>query len=550
MRALGGAGWSRRAPSMWIVPLLSVVSVAWLGLLVVTSSNLGFARDEGFYFSAARSYAQWFDLLHQNWRGALEPGVVDAAWSVNHEHPSLVKSLFALSWLGLHEHLAWISSGSLAFRLPAMALSAFCVFCTGTLAAEAFGTAAGLAAAGFLAMCPGFFHHAHLACFDAPIAALWVLVAWAHLRALRMRSVGSFIVLGIAYGLALETKHNAWMLPAVLVPHGLLFGRRSVLGKPVFPWAIIAPYLIGPGVFVALWPWLWHDTWARMQGYAAFHLHHDYYNIEFLGRNVFSPPAPLAYLPVVVLATVPTTMVLAALFGMVARHNWLPSDGFSSRSTTHRDAALVVFCVLAVGASFGPFFLPNTPIFGGYKHWLPAYPFAAMLAGRGAAVGLAALCDRLQAGRRALATGLGLVAVLAGASAVTLHAHPFGIAPYVPGIGGMRGGARLGLNRQFWGYTTLNVAGVLNALPLRSRVFIHDTAWDSWAQLQSEGVVRGDLQATFAPSDADAALVHHELHMNEVEHSIWVAFETQSPKAVLTHDGVPYVSVYTRRTPK
>ena len=220
---------------------------------------------------------------------------------------------------------------------------------------------------------------------------------------------------------------------------------------------------------------------------------------------------------------------------------------FSPRVRTTADASLLVFCVLAVGASFGPFFLPNTPVFGGYKHWLQAYPFAAILAGRGASVAIDGLAVRVRTPFRNGARVVGVVLAVLGPAMVTVHAHPFGIAPYVPAIGGMRGGARLGLNRQFWGYTTQNVASVLAELPPHGRVFVHDTAWDAWVALQAEGRVRADLQATFTPQDADMALVQHELHMNEVDHSIWVAFDTASPVAVLTHDGVPYVSVYRRR---
>lgn len=527
--------------------LLAALAVAWLALLVYTAGDLGFARDEGFYFSAARSYAQWFDLLAREPQRALERHVIDGAWAVNHEHPSLVKSLFALSWLHLHERLAWVSEASLAFRLPAMVLSALAVFGTGVVAAEAFGAVAGVAAAGFLAACPGFFHHAHLACFDAPIAALWVLVAWAHLRALRHRTFASFLVLGVAYGLALETKHNAWMLPAVLVPHAILCGSRDARGVSRFPWSILAPYLIGPLVFVGLWPWLWHDTLPRMREYAEFHLHHDYYNIEFLGRNVFAPPAPPAYLPVIVGATVPTTFIVAAFFGMFAPRAWRPRERFAPKLGAREDFALVLFCFLAIGASFGPFFLPKTPVFGGYKHWLQAYPFAAMVAGRGVAIAAEAISERVGVRLRAWVGAAFVAVALAGPLAVTLHAHPFGIAPYVPAVGGMRGGARLGLNRQFWGYTTQNVAQELAKLPPHARVFVHDTAWDAWTALVTERRVRPDLQAVFAPQDADAALVQHELHMNEVDHNVWVAMGTVSPSFVLTHDGVPYVSVYRRQ---
>ena len=46
--------------------------------------------------------------------------------------------------------------------------------------------------------------------------------------------------------------------------------------------------------------------------------------------------------------------------------------------------------------------------------------------------------------------------------------------------------------------------------------------------------------------EAMFALVQHELHMNEVDYSIWTAFGTVNPAYVVTHDGVPIVSIYRR----
>ena len=60
--------------------------------------------------------------------------------------------------------------------------------------------------------------------------------------------------------------------------------------------------------------------------------------------------------------------------------------------------------------------------------------------------------------------------------------------------------------------------------------------------------MRSDLRGTGSPSDADFGLVHIELHMNEVDYQSWVAFETDEPAYVLTHDGVPIVTVYGRRS--
>ena len=52
---------------------------------------------------------------------------------------------------------------------------------------------------------------------------------------------------------------------------------------------------LGPVVYLACWPWLWFDTVARFREYVAFHVHHVYYNMEYLGRNYNKPPFPLSF---------------------------------------------------------------------------------------------------------------------------------------------------------------------------------------------------------------------------------------------------------------
>jgi hypothetical protein len=154
----------------------------------------------------------------------------------------------------------------------------------------------------------------------------------------------------------------------------------------------------------------------------------------------------------------------------------------------------------------------------------------------------------LQGRRYALAVA-GLVAsVVVGPLAITAHAHPFGLSAYVPLVGGTAGGADLGLNRSFWGYTTLDAAQEYldSQAPSGASVFISDTTWDAWARMQDDGGVRRDLRAAGSPSDAQLSLVQHELHMNEVDYSIWAAYGTTSPVHVVAHDGVPMVSIYKR----
>jgi hypothetical protein len=546
---------------------IGFVYVVWL---LSTARSLGFPRDEGVYFRAASDYVGWYRLLLDHGQDALKQGAIDAAWSDNHEHPVLMKTLFGVSWYLLHVKWSVFSDASSAYRLPAMCTAGMTLWITYLFGARAWSRRAGLVAAALLALMPRVFFHAHLACFDVPIMAMWMLFLYAHWRAQVTRSLGWALWTGIAFGLALETKHNAWFLPAVVLPHAIFVHRREILracrvGRLTIPSSLVAMLVLGPIVFFGLWPYLWNDTIARTQWYVEFHLNHEYYNIEFLGKNYFGPPSPKAYLPVMVLATVPTITLLLSGVGVVDRGrnaaqrlvSWwrglsggphasrTPSDGPEARDRGETDLLLALsfaVCVL-------PFFLSKTPIFGGTKHWLPAYPVLTLFAGRG--------FDRVVlAMRRALPTletarmrgaEMGLFAsVVVAPLAVTAHSHPFGLSSYVPLVGGTAGGATLGLNRQFWGYTTQTAAEeYLNPkAPRGASVFLHDTTWDAWAHMQEEGRVRSDLRGAGAPHEAQFALVQHELHMKEVDYSIWTAYGTDAPVYVVEHDGVPIVSIY------
>ena len=555
-------GW----PDHLIGAALGLAYVLWL---LATARSLGFPRDEGVYFRAAESYVRWWRLLLTVPHEALKPSVIDGAWSYNSEHPPLMKTLFGVSWWFLHEQAHIFKDASTAFRLPGMASASLAIWVTYVFGARAYGRVAGLVGAALLGLMPRVFFHAHLACFDVPITGMWILCVYVHWRAQADRSVLRAVLVGVVFGLALATKHNAWMLPAVCVPHALFVHRHAIgrglrCGQLVIPTSLVMMALVGPLVMYALWPHLWIDPLGRAQAYMQFHLNHEYYNIEFLGRNYFSPPSPKSYLPVMVAATVPSVSLVLAAIGMVDRAklgalrawHWarsrvrraslasLPAD------TSETDLLLALSLLVAIG----PFFLPKTPIFGGTKHWMPAYPVLAIFAGRGFAMVRervrAVLASHLEgpARRRIADLALALSVVLAPL-AETAHSHPFGLSAYVPLVGGTAGGADLGLNRQFWGYTSQTAAKeYLNAhAPPGATVFIHDTTWDAWSRMQQEGRVRADLRAVFAPGEADFVLVEHELHMNEVDYSTWVGIGTDAPTYVVEQDGVPIVSIYARR---
>jgi len=396
---------------------------------------------------------------------------------------------------------------------------------------------------------------------------MWFWCVYVSWRSLETGKIGWAIAAGLVYGLALATKHNAWYLPVALVPHAL-FVRRGAIVSALRRWRIYLPgnlvamAVLGPLVLYAVWPYLWHDTRARLEWWFDFHTHHEYYNIEYLGKNYFWPPSPKSYLPVMVLATVPTVTILLFAVGAYERAAvgvrrlaaWGRARlgrGADGPIATDAPGEPDLLLALSLGVAMAPFFLSHTPIFGGTKHWMPAYPALALFAGRGfelAATAMRAALPRLGAAGMRAAQGALFASVVAGPLAETAHSHPFGLSAYVPLVGGTAGGADLGLNRQFWGYTTQDAAAeYLNArAPNGATVFLDDTTWDAWNRMIAEKRVRGDLRATGTPHDAQIALVQHELHMNEVDYTIWIALGTDAPAYIVRHDGVPIVSIYRR----
>ena len=555
---LGARAWRERAIDVAIGASLFFGYLAWL---LYTARDLGYARDEGFYFHAARTYGKWFELLWNSPAAALEPKSIDQYWRENHEHPALAKTLFWVSQR-LFEGRLFEERGT-AFRFPGMLLSSLAVVTTFGFGRCTLGRGPAVVAAIALACMPRVFYHAHLACFDMPITALLLLTVFAYYRSVQTRSIAWALATSVLYGLALNTKHNAWFLPAAIGVHALsrLWPKPRERWREGHAFALVPlglMLLIGPLVFYATWPWLWHDTRDRLAEYVTFHLQHVYYNMEFLGRTYFEPPFPLSYAPLMTLATVPAiTLLLAGLgFGSWLRQRsfwfWTRRGAKSERpqvgATTDAGAGFLWLCCILV--SYGPWTLPTTPIFGGTKHWMTAYPYLALFAGQG----FSWLCALLEQAvprstprrRRLLALGLAL-SVLAAPLVMTAHSHPFGLSAYTPLVGGAPGAATLGLNRTFWGYTTGSVTDFLNetAAP-DERVFIHDTAMDSFRMLQKDHRLRSDLKPWWTVAGSKIALYHHEQHMSRVEYMIWADYGTAAPAYVATYDGVPVVWVYAR----
>ncbi len=533
--------------------VFALLALLYLAVLLVTT-DIGFPRDESFYFHAAYQYVGWFEELWAN-LGSGNLGAsftqagVDKHWSYNPEHPVLMKGSFAVSWKVFHDILGWMQP-STAMRFPAMVLGALTVAFTYLITKPIGGRVAGLVAACCIALQPRFFYHAHLACFDVPVTFMWLATVYAYWRS--YDSKRWLIGAGVLFGLALSTKLNAFFLPIVLGGHWALvhaprvlawWKKRGEADRPELPlpWVFVSMGIIGPILFLALWPRHWFDTFARIEWYMTFHLKHVHYFVYYFGENIQQPPHTWTFPWVMTLVTVPATILLASAFGAWSLKPSRVREVFDDQKGT-----LLLLCINLL-FPIALISQPNTPIFGGTKHWMPAMPFLACFAGLGVAYVLEKAKEWRDspAVRGAFAAAVA-VGVIGPALYGTVENHPFGTSYYNELIGSYRGAADARMMRQFWGYTSRQALPWLNEnAPQGSRIDIHNTTTYAWQMYRREGLVREDLRP--AGQFGAGYLMHH--HQKAFVFRIvdsWENLGTRAPSHVVDIDGVPVMSVYER----
>jgi len=547
-----------RRPSLTLLAVLLFAIVT--GTLARGHRDVGYVRDEGIYFEASRAYAQWAADVAQTPKRLFDRKHRDRAFAINHEHPALMKLAAGLSarLLARPTHGDSPSEGTFplllegaAMRLPAQILAGFGALLLFLFAARRHGILAGLLAAGFVFTLPRVWFHAGLHAFDAPIMVATLVVALAYRKALA--SPWWSLALGPLLGVAIAIKHNALFLPFFLTLHlawCLVTRGKGGHWTRFLPAPLWSMALLAPPCALGLWPWLWTDPVSRLRDYFAFHAQHNWYNMEFLGVNYNQPPMPFAYPWVMTWATVPTTLLLLGCVGLLRRQRtpsrgpgedgitvpppagdfWRPLPEPSPQDDTR------LWLILALG----PLLViawPTTPIFGGTKHWLTAYPFLAL-----AAADTWAWMTAPIARIRWLAPAL-LALILAPSTWSTAHAHPFGISQYAPLLG-PRGAADLGLNRGYWGHIALPFLPDLDPRrdaplcpgdlhPLARAQYVREGRWPHGLELGAHPRCR-------------AALHHYEKHMVTYELTVWRNVETTAPTQIVALDDVPLAALYQR----
>ncbi|HUS29517.1 MAG TPA: glycosyltransferase family 39 protein [Kofleriaceae bacterium] len=526
-------------------------------VVLANQREVGIARDEVVYFNAGSRYAEWWDRAFTGKGVVSKKGITDYWGGIgggnNAEHPPLAKTLIGASHKLFHDKLHILDELT-AFRLPGALFAALVVWLVFSMTLAIWGFAeAGLAAACMLLMPRALFHEG-LACFDAPIMAMWFLTIYWYWRCLDGRRFP--VEVGAAFGLALATKHNAILLPFALGLHYVIIGAVAggLRGAFLHRWRVIVSMLIlGPVVLFYLWPWLWIAPIKHTKEWLSFHLTHVHYNFEYLGHNWNAPRFPWHVALVTTLFTVPIGTLAGALTGIGV---WI--GRWRTKTSADRERAPALLLGLSAAASMGPFFLGTTPIFGAEKHWMPALPTLCIAAGVGgiwAARQAARYLETFRSIGEATArkAALSLVAgtMILAAATETIDAQPYGLTWYNSLAGGAPGGADRGMNRQFWGVSAKGVLPFLQWMP-PGPVYSHDAS-PAWGWYMRLGMLsRGYPDAGHEYDGiqrSQYALVIHEKHFNRHDYLIWKSYGTVQPVFVLRSDGVPIVSVY-KRPPK
>jgi 4-amino-4-deoxy-L-arabinose transferase-like glycosyltransferase len=596
---------------LWIAVLLGFLAFA---LVLVTLDDPGVTWDEPRSFKASRGYMAWLGILRRAvWEGHIERAFDDAAivrWWVQDPtlelHPPVPKLAVGLGWGLLRNTWGNIA----AYRFSAAVWFGVLVALVYITVVGAYRPLAGLFASLCLLCMPRMFLHAHLANLDVPMATTWVFGMYTYWRAIarpaqpvagggvspsippdpelrseyQIRRGGASsgrgitrrawtwtVLAGLAFGIALGTKLNAFLMPLVWGSWLLFWQRERVT------W--IKTVLIGAMglvVFLAIWPWLYHDTLARLAYYVSMGYRFGQTVQYYLGHT---GRVPWHYPLVLTIAVVPTTITAAYFVGIVRVLKPIRGerDGESSQSLAAAHLATAPRKQSAGGESaeqgtgqrLGYYILLNALIplliavlglqalYSGERHFMPVFPYLAMLAGIGFAAVFEAVERRLPSGsrrggirlRRLLVVGLAIV--LLGPPVLSMiKIHPYELSYYSEIVGGLPGAVRLGLETTFWCESYKACLPYLNAnTPEGALIWVDQPL--ALRAYQDDKLLRQDLRITgwdvVSPYTCDYAVVEmRETGFTNVPELVDLMKQYQ-PEFTVSVEGVPLAMVYKLR---
>lgn len=509
--------------------LVSFIIASTISLIIVmVLGDFGITWDEPVYFSRADSYIEWLK----------NPTVADRdrlfAAEVSDVHPPLRKLLAGIT----HELLAnrlHIADNTRAYRISSLFFVFPLILVFTYIAIGAFGYAVGSFIPFVFSLMPHILFLTPLLTLDYAVMALWFLTVM--FAAKGVRNYVWLTCAGITLGAALLTKFHGYLLYGVIVGYFAWYFRKTLFKRKLNAKLagviirVIYLAIVAFVIYIALWPWLWTSTLTHLAKYFDLQLvysglttGHNNIPVYIFGRTFLS--APWWYTPVMFFVTTPAFVLVFMGIGTV----YTVIKG----STWDRFILLNAFFVIAF------FSLPGVYRYDWIRLFLPAYPFAALIAGRGIAVVLSRYKHR---SRFIAVTAVGIL-WLATLYQSVVRIHPWESAYYNEFVGGTAGASRLGFESEFWGNANL---GVLPWMNWNKQTMM--CVWPEWLPFryyQAMGQIQAGVvfQATGDACKDIVILMRQGFFARDPYIAKIVA--TQKPIYTVSVDGVPLVGVYDR----
>ncbi|MBE2220456.1 MAG: glycosyltransferase family 39 protein [Anaerolineae bacterium] len=443
--------------------------------LFITDKNISITWDEPAYITAGESYAGWFGELVQNPGYALSAEGIETYWEANHEHPPLDKIWSGLVWAAVRPFLPDLT----AHRLGNIILNSLLFAMLYLLVQDVYGWLVGVLASVFLFSMPRVFFHAHLSALDLVTATMIVAVVLLFWKTRQNPSWWVDIALGVVWGLAVATKVNAVFVYFVLVIWILAYQRQWLMVRRLLVMGALAI-----PVFFLSWPWLYHDTLARVWEYVLF-ITVDHWEIGQWYFNQFYMPPPWHFPFVITAVVVPLSLFILFFVGVgrvLMRKAERPFGWYLILN------GFVPMLALAIGQSM---------VYDNDRLFISAMPFIAALAAVGFDAVVQLLGRWLTGKARSVVVGLLVVAVLLPQAWAIRSLYPHLLSYYTEAIGGVAGATKMGLEATYWCETYNEVLDYLNEnAKVGDVVYIDPYSHDVMYYYQRQGQLRDDILFT------------------------------------------------------
>ncbi len=517
---------SKKRPRWFDLAFLIALVIASFSTVVLTGrSGYGLSWDEEYFYSPSRDAAHWLYRALFTKDRPLSRRDIDTAWSENKELPSVVKVCLGTSSLAFGGYIDELT----ALRIPSAAAYALTLAIMFLFMFRRYGRAAALLTVFTYALMPRIFGHAHIGAAETITALMTLLTVICFLKGLE--SARWSVILGIVFGLALNTKINCAFLPLILLPWAHIYHRKRYVNN------FFAMVFLSPVVMVITWPWLWHDTVQRLLEYFHFYVSHQFTAVYYFGQryNYGSTLAPWHYPFVMTVFTLPLAVLLFAMSGIIY-----------ALQNLRREPLPVLFL-------WGAFLtlvistLPASPKYDGIRLFFPAFVFFAILCG----AGFAGTLRRIPKGKpirgafywRDAAAVLGIAFVLGNGALATIRSNTHSLSYFNCLIGGTRGAYNKGMETTYWGEAVNdNVLNVLNELPKGARIKTLALHNEVFNLLQRWGKLRNDLRFNSGPPPYDYHLLL--LRKGFFARPEWCLFLTWQRLKVFEYKGVPLVILF------